>query len=74
MLPLAQAADRLQHGQPAGHPELVAFSTWGQLVEYVKNDPTGSDLAIGVKMIERTGPRESCGQSKVRCSPIAPRS
>ncbi len=55
MLALAQAADRLQHGRPAGHPELVAFSTWDQLVEYVENDPTGSDLAIGVKMIERYG-------------------
>jgi hypothetical protein len=25
---LAQAAQRLQAGQPAGHPELIAFPTW----------------------------------------------
>lgn len=55
MLGLAQAAQRLQDGKPAGHAELAAFSTWDQVVEYTRDDPAGSDLAVAVRMIERYG-------------------
>ena len=55
MLALAQAAARLQDGKPAGHPELAAFSSWDQVVEYAKKDPAGSDLAVAVRMIEKYG-------------------
>jgi hypothetical protein len=55
MLSLAYAAARLQEGKPAGHPELVAFSSWEQLVEYAEHDPAGSDLAVAVRMIDRYG-------------------
>jgi hypothetical protein len=55
---LAEAAQRLQDGKPAAHPELVAFTTWQQVVEYAKNDPAGSDLAVAVRMIERYGADE----------------
>lgn len=55
---LAEAAQRLQAGQPSGHPELVAFDTWGAVVDYARNDPAGTDLAIAVKLIERFGAKE----------------
>jgi hypothetical protein len=43
---LAQAAERLQAGQPAGHPELIAFPTWQSVRDYAEHDPTGSDLRV----------------------------
>lgn len=55
---LAEAAQRLQDGKPAAHPELVAFTTWQQVVEYAENDPAGSDVAVAVRMIERYGADE----------------
>gem|GEM_PF-988000 len=55
MLALAQAAQRLQDGKPAGHPELAAFTSWDQVVEYAEKDPAGSDLAVAVRMIEKYG-------------------
>ncbi|MCU4183855.1 UvrD-helicase domain-containing protein [Acidiferrimicrobium sp. IK] len=58
MLALAQAAERMQDGRAAAHPELVAFNTWQEVVDYAENDPGGSDLAVAVQMIERYGPSE----------------
>jgi len=55
MLALAQAAERLQAGRAAGHPELALFSTWDQVVDYAVHDPSGSDLAVAVRMIDRYG-------------------
>lgn len=55
MLFLARAAERLQAGKPAGHPELVAFTSWEQVVDYAEHDPAGSDLAVAVRMIDRYG-------------------
>jgi hypothetical protein len=55
MCSLAQAAQRLQQGKPAGHLGLAAFSSWDQVVEYAKKDPAGSDLAVAVRLIERYG-------------------
>lgn len=56
MLALARAAERLMSGQPAAHPELVAFGDWPAVQEYAENDPAGSDLAVAVRMINRYGP------------------
>lgn len=58
MLALAQATERMQDGRPAAHPELVAFTTWQEVVDYAENDPGGSDLAVAVQMIERYGASE----------------
>jgi hypothetical protein len=58
ILRLAEAARRLQAGQSSGPPELVAFDTWGGVVDYARNDPAGTDLAIAVKLIERFGADE----------------
>ena len=56
MVALAEAAKRLRAGQPAGHPELVAFNDWADVEEYAENDPGGSDLAVAVKLIDTHGP------------------
>jgi hypothetical protein len=56
MLSLARAAQRLQNGESAGHPELVAFSSWEQVVDYAEHDPAGSDLAVAARLIDRYGP------------------
>ena len=58
MLALAQAAERMQDGRSAAHPELVAFTTWQEMVDYAENDPGFSDLAVAVQMIERYAPSE----------------
>jgi hypothetical protein len=55
MVALARAAQRMMNGQRPDHPELVAFRTWDQVVHYSENDPSGSDLAIAVRMIETYG-------------------
>jgi hypothetical protein len=55
MLSLAHAAERLQRHQPAGHPDLIAFTSWEQVVEYADYDPAGSDLEVAVQMIDRYG-------------------
>lgn len=52
---LAQAAQRLQAGHPAGHPELIAFPTWQAVRDFAENDPSGSDLAVAVKLIDTYG-------------------
>jgi len=56
VLRLAEAAHRMAEGLPSGHPELVAFSTWDQVVDYAESDPSGSDLATSVKLVCRFGP------------------
>ncbi|MGI8753297.1 MAG: UvrD-helicase domain-containing protein [Acidimicrobiales bacterium] len=56
MLALARAAERMMDGQPSGHPELVAFKDWAAVRDYAESDPSGSDLAVAVRMIERYGP------------------
>jgi hypothetical protein len=55
---LAEAAQRLQNGQRAFHPELVAFKDWSEVIDYAEKDPGGSDLAVGVKLIEQYGADE----------------
>jgi DNA helicase IV len=57
ILSLAQAAEKLQAGQSSGHPELMAFDSWVAVQDYAENDPTGSDLAVTVKLIDAHGAR-----------------
>jgi len=52
---LAEAAVTLKQGNGCEHPELVAFETWGQLQDYVNHDPSGSDLAVFVQLIDTYG-------------------
>jgi hypothetical protein len=55
MLGLARAAQRMQDGQPAEHPELAAFPDWAAVQAYAENDPNGTDLAVAVAMIDGYG-------------------
>lgn len=52
---LAEAAVTLKQGIGCEHPELVAFQTWGQLQDYVEKDPSGSDLAVFVQLVDDYG-------------------
>jgi hypothetical protein len=56
ILALAEAAVTLKAGAGCHHPELFAFTTWGELRDYAENDPAGSDLAVFVKLIDDHGP------------------
>lgn len=61
----ADAADRLMNGQSVDHPELGAFKSWGEVVEYAKGDE-GADLAPWVRLIEEHGSqaiRDVCNNS-----------
>lgn len=52
---LAEAADDLKNGRRASHPELFAFTTWGELQDYVESDPAGRDLKTFVDLIDAHG-------------------
>ncbi|MFD7897168.1 UvrD-helicase domain-containing protein [Streptomyces sp. NPDC059743] len=52
---LAVAAGQLKAGRRATHPELVLFSTWGELQEYAEFDPSGQDLLPLVEIIDEHG-------------------
>lgn len=52
---LAEAAQKLQAGQRTDHRDLVLFSTWGEVQEYVEWDPDGRDLVAFVDVIDEHG-------------------
>lgn len=53
---LAAAAIALKAGAPCEHPELFAFTSWGEVQDYVQMDESGSDLRTMVKLIDDYGP------------------
>lgn len=55
ILGFTKAAQMLQAGQRTDHPDLFAFSSWGQVQEYVINDSEGADLRMRVKLIDDFG-------------------
>jgi ATP-dependent exoDNAse (exonuclease V) beta subunit len=57
MVRLAEACEQLQVGRQVTHPDLAAFQTWEQVMEYIEHDPAGSDLAVVVHLVERFGAR-----------------
>jgi superfamily I DNA/RNA helicase len=52
---LAEAAQKLQAGQRTDHRDLVLFSTWGDVQDYVEWDPDGRDLVAFVDVIDEHG-------------------
>ncbi len=52
---LAKAAADLKAGRPTEHPQLMAFSTWAEVQDYVDHDSSGSDLKVLVKMVDDHG-------------------
>ncbi|ATL31496.1 putative DNA helicase [Streptomyces formicae] len=53
---LAQAAKDLKEGRRTHHPELVLFTTWGDLQDYASHDPSGRDLQPLVDLVDTHGP------------------
>ncbi|TQJ55978.1 UvrD-helicase domain-containing protein [Streptomyces sp. SLBN-115] len=53
---LAHAARDLKDGRPTNHPELVLFSSWGELQDYAAYDPAGRDLQPFVDLVDTHGP------------------
>lgn len=55
VLTFAKAARELQRGQSTWHPELACFTTWGEVQQYVEQDPQGSELALLVTLVDTYG-------------------
>ena len=55
MLSFARAAEKLQAGRPVEHPDLGGFNDWDEVGAYVRNDPSGRDLATSYELVEQFG-------------------
>ncbi|MEU7179903.1 MULTISPECIES: UvrD-helicase domain-containing protein [Streptomyces] len=55
LLNLAKAAIDLKEGRRTSHPELILFTSWGELQEYATYDPSGADLLPLVDVIDDHG-------------------
>ncbi|KDN75601.1 DNA helicase [Streptomyces olindensis] len=53
---LALAARDLKAGRRTTHPELVLFSSWGEVQDYAAYDPAGGDLQPFVDLVDTHGP------------------
>ncbi|MGW0556538.1 UvrD-helicase domain-containing protein [Streptomyces sp. NPDC002926] len=53
---LALAARDLKDGRRTNHPELVLFSSWGEVQDYAAYDPAGGDLQPFVDLVDTHGP------------------
>lgn len=53
---LALAARDLKEGRRTNHPELVLFTSWGEVQDYAAYDPAGGDLQPFVDLIDTHGP------------------
>jgi len=51
----AKAAQQLMAGDTTWHPELACFTSWGEVQEYVEQDPQGSELALLVRLVDEYG-------------------
>lgn len=51
----ARSADELKNGGRAWHPDLACFDTWGEVQDYVQNDPNGSELKLLVELCDDFG-------------------
>lgn len=54
LIAFIEAAEELMDGGRTKHPELVAFSSWEEVVSHAK-DEEGADLRVWVKLIEEHG-------------------
>jgi superfamily I DNA/RNA helicase len=50
------AAVALMNGRSTTHAELACFGSWGEVLDYVEQDPQGDDLRMLVNMLEDYGP------------------
>lgn len=51
----AEAAGRLMAGGRTDYHDLACFDTWGEVLEYVENDPNGDELRLLVKLVDEFG-------------------
>lgn len=51
----AKAARELILNGETSHPELAIFDSWSEVQDYVASDPSGSELALLVKLIDDNG-------------------
>lgn len=51
----ARAADELQETGTTQHQELACFTSWGEVQEYVHQDPQGGELKLLVDLVDRFG-------------------
>ncbi|WP_330264165.1 UvrD-helicase domain-containing protein [Streptomyces griseorubiginosus] len=56
LVALAVAARDLKDGRRTSHPELVLFTSWGELQDYAEHDPAGRDLQPFVELVDAHGP------------------
>ncbi|MDH6283932.1 UvrD-helicase domain-containing protein [Prescottella agglutinans] len=54
-LRFCEGAGKLQAGQPAGHEDLAAFETWGQVQEHAQDSPDAADWKTLVDLIDDYG-------------------
>ncbi|WP_433542081.1 AAA family ATPase (plasmid) [Streptosporangium sandarakinum] len=55
---LAMAAEQLQDGRLTDHPDLCGFANWGEVQDYVEQDPLGQDLKVFVDLVNEYGADE----------------
>ena len=53
---LARAARDLMVGRSCDHPELMAFSSWHEVRDYVAQDESAADLRVFVDLIDKHSP------------------
>lgn len=51
----ARAARDLKEKGSTTYPDLMCFQSWGEVQEYVEQDPQGSDLALLVRLVDEFG-------------------
>jgi hypothetical protein len=51
----AKAADELAATGRTSHPELACFKSWQDVIQYVAEDPQGSELKLLVKLVDTFG-------------------
>lgn len=51
----AEAAAELKAHRGTGHPDLACFDNWGQVQDYVRDDPSGSELKLLVSLVDKYG-------------------
>lgn len=54
-LRFCEGAEKLMAGEPAGHEDLAAFTTWGQVQDHAEDSPDSSDWKTLVDLIETHG-------------------
>jgi hypothetical protein len=51
----AKGAAMLMDGERAWHPDLACFDSWGEVQDYVANDPQGDELKVLANLVDEYG-------------------